>query len=242
MNLTFTLFKREFLAYFRSPIAYVFLIVFLILWLGVVWWQFRFFDARVASMESFFEFLPWVLAIFAPAAGMRLWSEERKSGTWELVFTYPVTTQQAVIAKFLAGWAFLAIAVVASFPVPMTLARLGEPDWGPVFTGYLGAILLAGASIGICQLASSFTRNQVIAFVFGVIALLLLCLLSNNWLDGILGYFFADSAWLQEALANFGFIWHFEPMYKGLITVGDLVYFISIMVISLMLTTLVLKR
>lgn len=232
--------KREFLSYFRSPVAYVFLVVFILAANGLTWFIGNWFESNDASMARFFEFLPWVYLFLIPAVGMRLWSEEKRSGTWELLFTYPLPVAEAVIGKFLAGWAFVAVGLALTFTMPLTAAYLGNPDWGPILAGYLGAFLMAGAYLGICSLASSVTRNQVISFVLGLVACLVLVFLGwsvfNDFLFGM-GF---SVAWV-DFIANLGFIPHFDPMSKGLIAL-DLLYFGSLILFSLWLNIVILER
>ena len=169
------IFKREFVGYFRTPVAYVFLVAFLLISVALAFSRFGgFFKAGIASLDSYFGFFPWLYLFIVPSVGMRLWSEEKRSGTSELLFTLPVTTLEAVIGKFLAGWAFLSLAVLLSFPMAVTIGYLGSPDWGVVATSYLGAILMAGGFLGVCSLTSALTKNQVISFVIslGVCAVL----------------------------------------------------------------------
>lgn len=232
---------REFLSYFRSPVAYVFLSVFLIASVSLTWFIGGFFASNDASLNLFFTSLPWVYLFLIPAVGMRLWAEEKRSGTWELLFTYPVDAAVTVIAKFLAGWAFIGVALVLTATMPMTVSFLGDPDWGPVVSGYFGAFLMAGAYLGICSLASALTRNQVISFVISFMICLVLVLLgwsvfntillSMNWPVGVVDF-----------IANFSFIPHFEPMLKGLLTLSDLLFFLSIIGATLWLNTVVLER
>src|SRR3954468_14522407 len=168
-------FKREFLGYFRSPVAYVFLIAFLVISVSLAFSRYGgFFRAGVASLETYFLFFPWLFMFIVPAVGMRLWSEEKRSGTVELLFTLPVTTLEAVLGKFLAGWAFLTLAILLSFPMAITVGFLGQPDWGVMAATYFGAILMAVSYLGICALTSALTKNQVISFVLslGVCAVL----------------------------------------------------------------------
>src|SRR3954469_24259868 len=209
-------FKREFVGYFRSPVAYVFLIAFLVISVSLAFSRYGgFFRAGVASMESYFTFFPWLFVILAPAVGMRLWAEERRSGTVELLFTLPITTVEAVFAKFLAGWAFLALAILLSFPMTLTVAYLGDPDWGVVVTTYLGAILMAGGYLGVCSLMSALTKNQVIAFVLSfIICLVLLFLGFSSFTDTLESMLPVAAA---DALANFSFITHFDAFTKGII-------------------------
>ncbi|AHF92108.1 hypothetical protein OpiT1DRAFT_01468 [Opitutaceae bacterium TAV1] len=233
-------FKREFLGYFRSPVAYVFLIVFLVASVGLAFFIGNFFKNNTASLESYFMFLPWLLLFFAPAAGMRLWAEEKRSGTLELLFTLPITTLQAVAGKFLAAWAFLSLAILLSFPMAITVGYLGDPDWGVIASSYLGAVLMAGGYLGICSLTSALTRNQVISFVLSVIICLVLVLLGWSVFNGALGSFLPVQA--VDFVANCGFIPHFDPFTKGIIDPKDLIYFLSLMGFTLFLNVIVLER
>lgn len=239
MNATLAIFKREFMSYFRSPVAYVFLAVFLVAAVGLPWFLGGFFDNNLANLDSFFRFLPWVFLFLIPAVGMRFWSEEKRSGTQELLFTLPISVSHAVLGKFLAGWAFISLALALTFCMPLTLAYLGTPDWGPVVTGYVGAILMAGAYLGICSVASALTKNQVIAFVIGVVFCLLLVFLGWSVFNDLL-LSLNLPAGLVDALANFSFITHFESMAKGLLRVKDLVFFLSLMAFCLCANILVL--
>src|ERR1041384_1799809 len=163
-------FKREFLGYFRSPVAYVFLIAFPVAAVALAFLRFGyFFKSNAASLERYFGFYPWLYLFLVPAVGMRLWSEEKRSGTVELLFTLPVTTVEAVLGKFFAAWAFLCIAILLSFPMGITIAYRGNPDWGVMAANYLGAILMAGSYLGICTLTSALTKNQVVSFVLSLV-------------------------------------------------------------------------
>jgi ABC-2 type transport system permease protein len=234
-------FKREFLGYFRSPVAYVFLIGFLVISISLAFSRYGgFFQAGLATMESYFTFYPWLFLFLVPAVGMRLWSEEKRSGTVELLFTLPVSTLEAVLGKFLAGWAFLTLAVVLSFPMALTVAYLGDPDWGVIATTYLGAILMAGAYLGVCTLTSALTKNQVISFVLGLgTCALLLFLGYSSFTDTLEGWFPVSVA---DAVANFSFITHFTAFTKGLVDPKDVVFFLSLMGFTLFLNVLALER
>ena len=233
-------FKREFLGYFRSPVAYVFLSVFLIASVGTAFFLGRFFKGNLASLESFFVFHPWLFLFLIPAAGMRLWSEEKRTGTIELLFTLPVTTLEAVFGKFLAAWAFLGLAIGLSFPMIFTVGYLGDPDWGVIFSSYLGSILMAGAYLGICTVMSAVTKNQVISFVLSVIICFVMVLLGfsvfNESMIAVL------PVWMVDLIANFGFIPHFEAFTKGIIDPKDLLYFLSLIGFTLFINVLVLER
>jgi ABC-2 type transport system permease protein len=235
------IFKREFVGYFRTPVAYIFLIAFLVISVALAFSRFGgFFRIGVASMEVYFGFFPWLYLIIVPAVGMRLWSEEKRSGTAELLFTLPVTTLEAVIGKFLAGWAFLALAVLLSFPMAITIGYLGSPDWGVVFASYAGAILMAGGFLGVCSLTSALTKNQVVSFIvsLGVCALLVFLGVSGftSLLEGFLPVGVAD------AISNFSFMTHFSPMVRGIIDAKDVVFFLSLMGFTLFLNVVALER
>src|SRR5215218_4908538 len=161
--------KRELGGYFTSPIAYVFLVIFLLLTGFFTFTVGNFFERGEASLVSFFTWHPWLYLFLVPAAGMRLWAEERRLGTMELLLTMPITAWQAIVGKFLASWLFLIIALVLTFPIVFTVAYLGDPDIGAIITGYIGSALLAGAYLAITSLTSSLTRNQVISFILSVV-------------------------------------------------------------------------
>lgn len=241
MNALLPIFKREFFGYFRTPIAYVFLTVFALASVSLTWFIGRFFESNSASLQSFFVFMPWVFLFLVPAVGMRLWSEEIRSGTSELLFTYPVTVGTAVLAKFLAAWAFLAVGILGTFTLPLTVAYLGDPDWGPLLAGYFGLFLMAGAYLGICSLASALTRNQVIAFVLGVLICLVLVFLGWSVFNNLLLNIGLPVAFV-DALSNFSFVTHFDNFSRGLITVRDTLFFFVVMGGALFLNIVVLNR
>ncbi|HEY0946532.1 MAG TPA: ABC transporter permease subunit [Opitutaceae bacterium] len=233
-------FKREFLSYFRAPVAYVFLIVFLVASVGLAFFVGNFFKAGSASLESYFIFHPWLFLFLIPAAGMRLWSEEKRTGTVELLFTLPVTTLEAVLGKFLAAWAFLAVAILLSFPMVITVAYLGDPDFGVIAASYLGSILMAGAYLGVCSLTSALTKNQVISFVVSVLACLVLVFLGWSVFNGAMAAVLPQA--LVDLLANFSFTTHFEAFTKGIIDPKDVVFFLSLTAFTLFLNVVALER
>ncbi len=235
------IFKREFMGYFRTPVAYVFLSVFLVAVIGLPWTIGNFFQSDDASLRLFFQFLPWVYLFLIPAVGMRLWSEEKRSGTVELLLTFPVKTWEAVAGKFLAGWAFIVVALSGTLTMPLTIAYLGSPDWGPILSGYLGAVLMAGSYLGISSLASSLTRNQVIAFVISVVICLGLVLSGWSVFNQLLLSMNIPINWV-DAIANFSFVTRFENMVQGLVMVRDILFFLTLMVFSLGATILILQR
>jgi len=185
-------------------------------------------------------FFPWLFLFLAPAIGMRLWSEEKRSGTAELLFTLPVTTLDAVIGKFLAAWAFLSLAVVLSFPMALTVGYLGHPDWGVVATGYLGAILMAGGFLGVCSVTSALTKNQVISFVMSLMACAVLVFLGYSGFTTFLEGLFPVP--ISDAISNFSFITHFNPFLKGIVDPKDVIFFLSLIGFTLFINVVALER
>ncbi|WP_221029844.1 ABC transporter permease [Actomonas aquatica] len=240
MQQVLPVFKREFLGYFRSPVAYVFLIVFLIAAVGLAFFVGQIFEAGEASLERFFMFHPWLFLFLVPAAGMRLWSEEKRTGTVELLFTLPITTLEAVLGKYLAAWAFLCTAIALSFPMALTVAYLGDPDWGVILVSYLGSMLMAGAYLGVCSLTSALTKNQVISFVLSVTVCFVLLLLGWSVFSEVLEGLFPVA--VADAIANFSFITHFDPFTKGIVDPSDVIFFLSLSAFALFLNVLALER
>jgi ABC-2 type transport system permease protein len=240
MHPTLVILRRELSGYFRTPVAYVILTVFLLLSAGLAFFLGDLFDGRVASLERFFIFHPWLFLFLIPAVGMRLWAEERRTGTLELLFTLPVTPFQAVLGKFLAAWLFIGIALCATFVLPITVAYLGNPDWGVITASYLGSFLMAGAYLGVSSLMSALTRNQVIAFVLSVVVCLVLVLLGWSVFQKVLEAVFP--AGFVSVLENFSFTTNYDSMLRGLIDPRAVVYFLSLMVFSLLLNVLAVER
>lgn len=240
MSQVIPVFKREFLAYFRSPVAYVFLIVFLVASVGLAFFVGQFFKTNQASLESFFVFHPWLYLFLIPAVAMRLWAEEKRGGTIELLFTLPLTTVEAVLAKFFAAWSFLTIGLLLTIPMAFTVSWLGDPDWGVIVGGYLASTVLAGACLSVCTLISALTKNQVIAFVLGVLVILVLTFLGWSVFNQFLSGFLPVAA--VDFTANLGFIPHYEAMAKGIMDPRDLAYYGSVIALSLALNVAALER
>ena len=235
------LFRREFLGYFRSPVAYVFLVAFVIISVSLAFSPFGgFFESNDASLRVYFSFYPWLFLFLVPAVGMRLWSEERRTGTIELLFTLPVTCLEAVIGKFLAAWAFLNLAILSSLTMAFTIAYLGKPDWGVVLSTYAGSILMAGGYLGVCSLMSALTKNQVISFVLGLIACAALLILGISGFTATLESILPVAA--ADAVANFSFSTHFEGFTRGVIDARDVVFFLSLMGFTIFFNVVVLDR
>jgi ABC-2 type transport system permease protein len=221
------LFKRELHAYFATPIAYVFIVIFLLLSGVFTFYLGNFFARGQADLLAFFAFHPWLYLFLIPALSMRLWAEERKSGSIELLLTLPVSVTEAVLGKFLAAWTFTAIALAFTFPMWITVNYLGNPDNAVIVAGYIGSLLLAGGFLAIGSCISALTKNQVIAFVISVVVCLAF-ILSGYPL--VLDFF---RAWtpqiLLELISSFSFLTHFNAITKGVIDIRDIVYFVSLM-------------
>ncbi|MBN1257808.1 MAG: ABC transporter permease subunit [Planctomycetes bacterium] len=223
MNGFKSVFKRELKSYFSTPLAYVFLVIFLVLSTFLTF-KAGFFDSRHASMQLFFSNLPELFIFLVPAIAMRLWAEERKSNSIELLFSLPITTIQAVLGKFVAAWAMLILALALTFPMVWTVAYLGNPDWGPIWTGYAASILLAGAYLAISSFFSALTRNQVIAFVLAVVfCMVFLYASSPTALDFLTGRM---PVGVMEAIESLSFQSRFESMQRGVLEVRDLAFFL----------------
>ncbi|MGI9336564.1 MAG: ABC transporter permease subunit [Gammaproteobacteria bacterium] len=236
MTNIWAIFKREFQAYFTTPIACVFLAIFVFLGGIFAMYLGDFLDRGQADLEAFFRFHPWLYLFLIPALSMRLWAEERRGGTIEVLFTLPVTMPQAVIAKFLAAWAFCAVALALTFPIWITVNYLGDPDNGVIVASYVGSFLMAGAFLAIGSCMSALTRNQVIAFVVSAVVCLGFVL---SGFPLVLEFF---SGWVPpmvlEAISSFSFLTHFTAISKGVIDLRDLVYFASLIVFWLFASAL----
>jgi len=237
-NIT-AIFKREIKSYFQAPVAYVFMVVFLVLTGFLTFSVTRFYERQTADLQPFFFWLPWVFLLLVPASTMGLWAEERRAHTIELLLTMPVTMYEAIMGKFLAAWSFIVISIVLTFPIVITTSYLGDPDMGAVVSGYVGAMLLAGAYVSVGILTSSMTRSQVISFVLSLVFCLLLVL--AGW-DPVTGAFSKWAPKLAELIASFSFITHFESIQRGVIDLRDVIYYISVMAFMLAATHVVLNN
>ncbi len=228
-------FGREFRAYFATPLAAIFLVVFLALGGAMTFFVSNFFDRNSADLAAFFAWLPWLFLVLLPAIGMRLWAEERRLGTIELLMTMPVRPGAIVVGKFLAGWAFTAVALLCTTPLWITVNWLGTPDNGVIAAGYLGALLMAGAFLAVSACISALTRNQVIAFIGAAIVTFLLV---TAGVDVVLGALRGWAPhWLTEGVAALSVLDHFERITQGLIEIPSLVFFGSLIVIALIVNT-----
>ncbi|MDZ4198279.1 MAG: ABC transporter permease [Kiritimatiellia bacterium] len=233
-------FKREWNSYFHSPVAYVFMMIFLALIAFFTFAVSGFYEAGQADLRSFFTWHPWLYLLLIPAAAMRLWSEERRSGTLELLLTLPLTVTDAILGKFLAAWLFLLLSLALTFPVVLTVFYLGSPDPGPIATGYLASALLAGAYLAVGCFTSALTRNQVISFILSVVVGLFLILAGYPPVTDLLSK--VASARVVEGIAALGFIPHFETLQRGVVEGGDLAYFAAVMAAMLLATGIILRN
>jgi ABC-2 type transport system permease protein len=238
MRSALTIFRREFASYFATPLAFVFIVIFLLLAGALAFYLGGFYERGQADLGPFFTYHPWLYLFLMPALAMRLWAEERKSGTIELLMTLPITPWQAVIGKFLAAWAVAGVALLLTFPMWITVNYLGDPDNGAIFTGYVGSLLVAGGMLAIGACFSAATRNQVIAFI--VTAVVCFAFLMAGFplvLDALQGWAMQP---IVDAVAALSFWTHFGAMTKGVIDIRDLLYFATEIAVWLMATAIVL--
>lgn len=233
------LFRREFRSYFSTPIAYVFIVIFLLLMGAFTFYLGGFYERGQADLAGFFNYHPWLYLFLVPAISMRLWAEERKSGSIELLMTLPITAWQAVIGKFLAAWAFTGIALFLTFPIWLTVNYLGEPDNGAILAAYAGSYMMAGSFLAIGSCLSAATKNQVIAFVLTVVV----CF--GFLLAGFPLVLDMFSGWapqtLTDGIASLSFLTHFASIKKGVIDFRDLVYFLLLIAAFLYANTIILQ-
>jgi len=215
--------RRELASYFATPVAFVFIVIFLVMAGAFTFYLGGFYEREIADLQPFFQFHPWLYLFLVPAVGMRLWAEERKSGTVELLLTLPMTAGEAVAGKFLAAWLFVGLALALTFPIWITVNILGDPDNGVIVAGYLGSWLMAGGFLAISACLSAVTRNQVVAFILSVVVCFGFLL---SGLPMVLDVF---RGWLPQAIvdavANLSFLGHFNSISRGVVDLRDLVYF-----------------
>jgi ABC-2 type transport system permease protein len=234
---TLTIFRREFAGYFATPMAYVFLIIFLVFAAALTFYLGNFFERGQADLSSFFMWHPWLYLFLIPAIAMRLWSEERKQGTIELFLTLPIGLAQAVLGKFLAAWAFTGVALALTFPIWATVNWLGAPDNGAIAAGYAGSFLLAGGILSIGACISATTKSQVIAFVVTA-AVAFVFTVSGSAI--VLGFFAGWAPeWLTDVIRSFSFLTHFNAMNRGVIDLADLFFFASLIALFLFANAIV---
>jgi ABC-2 type transport system permease protein len=238
MKNTLILFKRELRGYFATPVAYVFIVIFLILNGWITFYLGNFYEQERADLQVFFNFHPWLYLFLIPAVSMRLWAEERKTGTIELLMTLPVSMTQTVVAKFAAAWAFTGIALVLTFPMWITVNYLGTPDNGVILASYIGSFLMAGGYLAIGACISALTKNQVVAFVVSLMLCLVFILAGFPMvLDFVSGW---TPQPVVDAVRGFSFLTHFNSITKGVIDVRDFLFFGSLMAMCLFANAVIL--
>ena len=240
MGASLAICKRELRAYFTTPLAYVFIVIFVAMNGATAFFFGGLFDRGQADMTSLFSMLPWLYLFLIPAIAMRLWAEERKAGTLELLMTLPVSTAHAVFGKFLAAWIFAGIALLLTFPVWITVNWLGDPDNGIIIASYVGGLLLAGSYLAIGSFVSALTRNQVIAFVIGA-AVIFLFMMSS--LEIILASFRGWAPqFVVDLVQSLSFLVHYDSIVRGVIDVRDLIFYLSIMGIFLFANVVIVNH
>ena len=233
-------FEARVKGYFATPVAFVFIVIFLVL---IGFFTFsnnlgQFFERERLPWLRF-TWHPWIYLFLVPSVGMRLWSEERRQGTMELLLTMPVAPWHTILGKFLASWAFLALALLLTFPIILTTSYLGEPDYGPIACGYIGSIFLAGGYLAVSSMTSALTRNQVISFILSVVICLFLVLAGYppvtdmlvNWAPG----------WLVDTVTSFSVMTHFFSFQRGVLDARDIVFFLSLIGFCLFSTSVILR-
>jgi ABC-2 type transport system permease protein len=239
MNVIGALFRRELQSYFATPVAYVFIVIFLVLMGAFTFYLGNFYERGQADLGPFFIFHPWLYLLLVPAIAMRLWAEERKTGSIELLMTLPITPWQAVLGKYFAAWAFTGVALLLTFPIWITVNYLGDPDNGAIVAAYIGSFLMAGGFLAIGACLSATTRNQVIAFVITVVVCFVF--LASGF-PMVLDFF---TSWapqiLVDGIASLSFLTHFESISKGVIDLRDLIYFGFLILAFLYANTIVLR-
>jgi ABC-2 type transport system permease protein len=231
MSSVATIFRRELASYFATPLAYIFIVIFLVLAGTLTFFVGAFFERGQADLQPFFNFHPWLYLVLVPALSMRLWAEERKSGTIELLLTLPISMSAGVLGKFFAAWAFAGIALVLTFPFWITVNYLGSPDNGVILASYVGSFLMAGAFLAIGACLSALTKNQVIAFVVTAAVCFLFTVSGSSIVLGLFQSWAPDA--VLRTLASFSFLTHFNAITRGVIDLRDAVFFASVIGIFL---------
>jgi len=235
-----TIAKRELGGYFTSPVAYVFIVIFLLLTGLFTFMIGRLLDRGEASLFWFFYWHPWLYLVLVPAIGMGVWAEERRLGTIELLLTMPVTTWQAIVGKFLAAWIFLGVALFLTFPVVITVNYLGEPDNGVIFCAYVGSFLLGGGYLAISTMTSAMTRNQVVSFILSVVICLFLILAGFPPVTDLIQNYVPQI--IVDIIASFSVVPHFDGFKRGLIDLRDVIFFVSIIIFGLFTTSIIIRN
>jgi ABC-2 type transport system permease protein len=234
-----TIAKRELGGYFSSPVAYVFIVIFLLLTGFFTFMEGNFFERGQANLDPFFMWHPWLYLFLVPCVGMRLWAEERRVGTIELLLTKPITAWQAILGKFLASWIFLGLALALTFPVFITVNYLGSPDNGVILAAYFGSLLMAGTYLAISCMTSAMTRNQVVSFIISVVICLFLVLCGFTPVTDLLTRL--DRPWLVDLVSSFSVMTHFKSFTSGLVDSQDVIFFLLVMGFALFTNGVIIR-
>lgn len=232
-------FRRELVSYFATPLAYVFIVIFLVMAGALTFYVGGFFERGQADLQTFFNFHPWLYLFLIPALSMRLWAEERKTGTIEMFLTLPITTAEAVLAKYLAAWAFTGIALALTFPFWITVNYLGQPDNGVILASYIGSFLMAGAFLAIGSAISALTKNQVIAFVLSAVVCFLFTASGSPIVLGPVQGWVPGG--LVQTIASMSFLSHFAAITRGVVDLRDLIFFGSVIGVFLFANTILVE-
>jgi ABC-2 type transport system permease protein len=239
MKSIWTITKRELAGYFNSPVAYVFLVIFLLMTAAFTFLIGQFMDRNQATLQAFFMWHPWIYLFLVPAVGMRLWSEERRQGTMELLLTLPISLWHCIIGKFLASWIFLTLALVMTFPIWITVNYLGDPDNSVIVASYIGSFFLAGAYLSITSMTSALTRNQVISFILSVVICLFLVLCGWPPVTDVVETLAPRS--IVEFVAAFSVMPGIEQFNNGQIDSRAVIYFLSVIGFPLFATSVIIR-
>ena len=232
--------KRELGGYFGSPVAYVFIVIFLLLCGFFTFSVSHFYELGQADLRAFFEWHPWIFLFLIPAVAMRLWADEWRTGTIELMLTLPITLKEVILGKFLAAWLFIAIGLFLTFPLVLTVLYLGDPDVGAISCAYLGSFLMAGAYLSVGSMTSSFTRNQVISFILSLMICLFLVLAGWSPVTDVLSGW--APAWIVDVVSGFSFMPHFASIQRGVLDLRDLAYYLSVIFFMLFVNGVILQN
>jgi ABC-2 type transport system permease protein len=233
------IFKRELRSYFATPVAFVFIVAFLLLSGFLTFFPGRFYEERQATLAAFFAFHPWLYVFLAPAVSMRLWAEERRSGSIELLMTLPLEIWHAVLGKFLAAWAFTGAALALTLPIWITVNYLGDPDNGAILTAYIGSLLMAGGFLAVGACLSALTKSQIIAFIVTIVACFALVLVGTPWILGVFAGWVPSV--ITDAIASLSFYTHFNSISRGVIDLRDVVFFALLISAMLYANTIILS-
>jgi ABC-2 type transport system permease protein len=239
INIVQAILTRELHGYFTSALAYVFIVIFLLLLGFFTFYVSNFFEVGQADLRGFFQWHPWVYLFLVPAVAMRLWSEERRLGTIELLMTMPVTVTQIILGKFLAAWLFIGIALALTFPMVLTVIYLGDPDLGTIFSAYVGSFLMAGAFLSVGGMTSALSRSQVVSFILAVVICLFFILAGFTPVTSVVSGW--APIWVVNLLSELSFLSHFLSLQRGVLDLTDVVYFVSIICFMLYLNGVIIQ-